>query len=127
MDKLGTIIALPRGRGGAEAGRSDDVSHRGRATLLPLLGGLALLLATLFMVGSQTRKTAELEELPVAVRASLYQQTLNELRSVCTQPAAGSDLLHEHCLAQAHFVTAFPECDVGCRLAAGTVLPHAHR
>jgi hypothetical protein len=127
LSKLGTIIALPGARYTVEAVRTAGGPRRRRATLIPFFAGLALLMTVVLLVGSQARQAAEIERLPVGAQTTLYQQTLREVRSICAQPAATDGVLREHCLAQAHFVTLFPECDPACRLSAGIISPHAHR
>jgi hypothetical protein len=66
--------------------------------------------------------------LPDDLRTALYQRTLSEVGSICTQRVAlESGDLHEHCLGQASFLARFPECGSSCRATVTSILPRAHR
>jgi len=66
--------------------------------------------------------------LPSDLRIALFQRTMSEVASVCTNRLAlvGGEL-HDHCLSQAHFLGRFPECDASCRTTVSSVLPRSHR
>jgi hypothetical protein len=66
--------------------------------------------------------------LPDDLRIALFQRTMSEVGSVCTNRLAlESGDLHEHCLNQAHFLARFPECGPSCRASVSAVLPRSHR
>jgi len=90
-------------------------------------GTLAVLLGLAYVLATPGREAGQLQRLPDEARGALYQRTLEETASLCRLPAAASGVVHDHCVAQARFVLMFPECDRECRLAAGSVLPHARR
>jgi hypothetical protein len=90
-----------------------------------VLGGLSLF--WLGVVISNRNDAAGLRALPAATRAALLTRSLNELRTVCLDPAAAAGNLRDHCVEQAQFILQFPDCGDACRRAGAVILPHAHR
>jgi hypothetical protein len=106
----------------------DDRATRAWRTVWPLLVGLALLFALALVLAMPRRQAAELGRLPDGARATLYQHAQAEVSSICGLPAAlTAGVVRDHCIAQARFLTTFPECDHACQVGARAVLPHAHR
>jgi hypothetical protein len=128
MRDTGTLTLLRRPGTAPEVPPDREVHPAAWRSALPIVGGLAVILGLGFLVGTPRRQTAELRQLPNAVRTNLYQGTLHEVKSICTLPAAMENgVVRDHCVAQAQFVLTFPECDQDCGVAARAVLPHAHR
>jgi hypothetical protein len=61
---------------------------------------------------SHRQAHADLLGIPTQERQSLYEHTLEALRTTCTR-TIGEDLA-QYCREQAQFVSQFPECDASC-------------
>ena len=106
----------------------DGPSSSAWSSIWPLLVGIGLLIAFALVLVVPRRQAAELGRLPDEVRATLFQHTRMEVSAICGLPVAVTDgVVREHCIAQARFLSSFPECDHRCQLGARAVLPHAHR
>ena len=100
--------------------------RRARAIVgIIILGALAMFWAGTTL--SRHEQSASIRMLPASERQSLYTRTLDELSTICRDPAAATGELHDHCVAQARFVMELPECGDACQSAAAAVLPHARR
>jgi hypothetical protein len=123
--RRGKVLFIP----GLKRERAAATAQRDRKSRW-IVGGSILGGLTLFWGGmtlSRHEGSAGIRSLPTAERQWLYARTLNELSTVCRESAAAVGELRDHCLAQAHFVMALPECDDVCQRAAAAVLPHARR
>jgi len=127
---LAKILTFPsQRRPNAAEGSSVDAAaaeRRARWVLLAILAG-ALGFFALGVSVQERDETAGIRELTPAVRLGLYQRTLEEVETLCRDPAASAGVLHDHCVAQARFVEQLPECTDACRRSANAVLPHARR
>ncbi len=127
---LAKILTFPSQRLPSTAeGSSVDAAaaeRRARWVLLAILAG-ALGLFGLGVSVQESDATAGVRELTPAVRLGLYRRTLEEVETLCRDPAASAGILHDHCVAQAHFVEQLAECKDACRQSANAVLPHARR
>jgi len=127
---LAKILTFPSQRDPDTAeGSSVDASaaeRRARWVLLAILAG-ALGFFALGVSVQERDETAGIRELTPTVRLDLYQRTLEEIKTLCRDPAASAGVLHDHCVAQAGFVEQFPECTDACRKSANAILPHARR
>jgi hypothetical protein len=93
----------------------------GSAAVLLVL--LAVLAWALSIAWSEHRVTLEIAALPQVERATVYRQTMEQLRTVCsTQPG-----LRDHCIHQAELALKFPECDDECRALAAALLERTRR
>lgn len=127
--RQGKILFIP----GTRPGRFDDTraamakrERRSRFILVAsVLGGLGFFWAGATL--SRREETVGIRSLPAAQRQSLYARTLDELSTICREPAAAGGQLHDHCVAQARFVLELPECDDACQSVVSAVLPHARR
>jgi len=130
MSNLAKILFLPS-RPRASSGEHPLVNpaareRRARWVFLAILAGAL----GLFGLGSYLQTHDEpddIHRLTPAVRLSLYQRTLEEVETLCHQPAASAGALRDHCVEQARFVEQLPECKDACRRSANIVLPHARR
>jgi hypothetical protein len=121
----GKILVIPISHRDARR----NASRNERTARWILIGSIAGALG-LYWAGvtlSRRADTAGLRSLPQGERQSLYARTLDDLSTTCRDPAAAVGELHEHCVAQAHFVMELPECGDACQRAAAAVLPHARR
>ena len=130
MSKLAKILTLPsQARPHAvERPLVDPAAgeRRARWVLLAILAGsLGLFVLGAYVPGPD--EAAGLHELTTEARQSLYRRTLDEVETVCREPAASSGALRDHCVAQARFVQQLPECRDACRRSASAILPHARR
>lgn len=90
------------------------------------LGGLAVLaflgaLATFL----HTRLDRELALMPTLERRTLYERTLETLRTACAR--APGPTLTDYCREQADFIRRFPECDSECHELAARFTPQPTR
>lgn len=129
MSKLAKILTLPSQARPHVVERPlvdpAAAERRARWVLLAILAGAFGLFALGSYVGPD--ETAGLHELTTEARQSLYRRTLDEVETVCREPAASSGALRDHCVAQARFVQQLPECRDACRRSASAILPHARR
>jgi hypothetical protein len=130
MSKLAKILILPSQARphAAERGLVDPAAgeRRARWVLLAILAGAL----GFFVLGSYVQgpdETAGLHELTIEARQSLYRRTLDEVETLCREPAASSGALRAHCVEQARFVQQLPECKTLCMQSANAVLPHSRR
>lgn len=130
MPNLAKILTLPSQPrpGAAERPVLDPVAgeRRARWVVLAIVAGAL----GFFALGAylDVHDAADgMHDLTPAVRSSLYERTLDEVETLCREPAASSGAVREHCVAQARFVEQFPECKDACRRSANALLPHARR
>ena len=137
MNGLAEVIPLDsRRRRGKRRGQAQEVRVAApvgpspavrRKRLLAFCGALLALIVALIVVDrvvlAQPRGAAGgLGAVAPPVRAALYQRTIADLAATCGLPAARAGLLREHCVDQARFVTAFPECIAECRRLAQVII-----
>jgi hypothetical protein len=130
MSKLAKILVIPVRRPASVDGRPpvDPALRDIRARWLLVVmaaAGVALFAWGAFM--STRQETASIRKLAQESRHTLYLRTLEEVETICRDPAAAAGALHEHCVSQARFLVELPECGDGCRRSAEVILPHAHR
>jgi hypothetical protein len=133
MEKLAKILFIPvrnpeRQTDPRIAPGIDPVGRERRARWV--LVALIVAALGLFWAGtylSRRENEAGIHSLSAEARHGLYARTLDELETICRDPAAASGTLREHCVAQAHFVLQLPECTDACQRATAIILPHAHR
>jgi hypothetical protein len=129
MAKLAKILFIPVRHHERTADLRTNPQERERRTRWVMVGLLVGALG-LFWAGvslSRSENAAGIGNLPVAARRNLVAYTVNELTTLCRDPAASAGSLRDHCVAQARFVLQLPECADACQRAATNTLPHAHR
>jgi hypothetical protein len=131
MVESGMLISLVERRQRlSAAAESTSNGHRptaGRPIGLTLFVAAVLALGILIAGLSSDHGMNRMIELPAQVRSPWQRQTLAEVRTFCSEPAAASGALHEHCVAEARFLLLFPECDPGCRREAWSIVSPYHR
>lgn len=86
--------------------------------LVVLFSGISILL--------QRSNERELREMPVSDRRTLYEQTLQILRTSCATAASTPGYAQEdRCREQASFLARFPECDRTCHQLTDPLTPKA--
>jgi hypothetical protein len=60
--------------------------------------------------------------LPDSLRQGLYQRTVDDLTAGCATAQAHSGILRQHCVDQAKFLSALPECTGDCSRLTDAVL-----
>jgi len=130
MSRMAKILKLPARRAGPADGRAaatDPTRERRARWLLILLAAGGTALFAWGAVMSARDETISIRKLADQARDSLYLRTLQEVETICRDPAAASGELLDHCVAQARFLIELPECHEACRRSAEVILPHAHR
>lgn len=89
-----------------------------------LLGALGAGLLGYWAWSSQSERRA-IHDLPISERRAFYHRTLENLRSVCSNPDAAT--LSDFCRSEGELVLLFPECDTPCQELVRRQLPRAAR
>ena len=136
MIEGGTLISLSdcrRKRAAAKSRglRGNTRSAAGRTVGHPWASVLAVCgLLAIGAVGLAAARapTPRVSQLPLDLQAALFNQTLDQVGSICHHAAAAIGELREHCENEARFLLKFPLCDSGCRARVYALLPHGrHR
>ncbi|AKQ69913.1 hypothetical protein A176_006825 [Myxococcus hansupus] len=127
------LIGMMAGGPPPEDGEEENVFSRARGpsaserrTRKVLLIGLVLLLVGgvwLYLQGGENRA---LNALSPVQRASLFQETRESYREMCTGDA-GTSRFPKRCAQMAEFLTRFTECDEPCRQEIAPALQRAVR
>ncbi|AEI63490.1 hypothetical protein [Corallococcus macrosporus] len=127
------LIGMMTGGSPPGDGEEENVFSRARGpspeekrTRKAVLLGLVLLLLVsvwLYVRGGENRA---LNALSPMQRASLFQETRDSFREMCTGDA-GTSRFPKRCAKMAEFLTRFTECDAPCREEIAPALPPPSR
>jgi hypothetical protein len=129
MNGLADVISLdsrrrrPKRRDPRPAQASSPVSRRRRVALV--CAGVLTLMTGLVLVDHSARPGADAPSpvlVPAGIRQGLYQRALDDLNAACLEPEAHTGLLRQHCVDQAKFLSALPECTADCTHLTSAVL-----
>jgi hypothetical protein len=131
MSKLAKILPIPVRRPEPIDERPQPHGARRAARARWLLVALIAAGVALFTWGavmSARQDRASIRRLALEERRGLYLRTLQEIATICREPAAADPgPVRDHCIAQARFLIELPDCEELCRRSAELILPHAHR